>query len=119
MDAERRVGDNMGRFKMDTDRITGGARQATGKAESMIGKAFGDLSTTASGRATEAEGMIENAVGQAKDAARTAMTMTSDAVHDRPGSSLLIAGLIGLALGYTLAKGSQPPRQPRYWDRYR
>jgi uncharacterized protein YjbJ (UPF0337 family) len=103
---------------MDTDRITGGAKQVAGKAENVIGKAFGDQSTAASGRATEAEGIIENAVGQAKDVARSAINLTSETVHDRPGSSMLVAGLIGLVVGYTLAKGSQPARPRRYWDRY-
>lgn len=118
---------------MDTDRIVGSAKQAAGKAEDALGKAVGDRATAASGKAREAEGIIQNAFGQTKDAARDFADRTVDAgraaydgagrlvadqLHERPGSSLLFAGLIGLALGYILAKGSQPARPRRVWDRY-
>ena len=118
---------------MDTDRIVGSAKQAVGKAEDAIGKAVGDRRTEASGASREAEGVIQNAFGQTKDAARDiadktadvgraaydgANKLVADQVHDRPASTLLFAGLIGVALGYVLAKGSQPARPRRVWDRY-
>lgn len=104
---------------MDTDRIAGAAKQAAGKAENVIGDVFNDARTRAQGAGLEAEGLVQNVVGQAKDAVRNAGDVVSETVQDRPGGSLLMAGLIGIAIGYVLAKGSQPPRPPRYWDRYR
>jgi hypothetical protein len=79
------------------------------------------------GAATEAEGAVQNTFGQIKDAARDAVDTASSAagsaygagaeiVAERPGSALLLAGLIGFALGVVLTKGSQPPRRSR-WQR--
>jgi ElaB/YqjD/DUF883 family membrane-anchored ribosome-binding protein len=79
---------------------------------------------------TEAEGAIQNVAGQVKDAARSLadnVTTASSATYDQgselvtktPGSALLMAGLIGFALGMILTKGSQPPRNSlqQYYDR--
>ena len=112
---------------MDTDRIVGTAKSMAGKAEQAVGDAFNDKSTKAEGAAIEAEGMLENTVGQVKDAARSAADTASDFASDaydqgaelvaqRPGSALLVAGLIGFALGVVLTKGSQPAPRPR-WQR--
>jgi uncharacterized protein YjbJ (UPF0337 family) len=119
---------------MDEDRITGAAKGFAGKAEKAAGDFIGDKGTQAKGAATEAEGAIQNAYGQVKDAARGAADAAADAasqaygkgsevyhqgtqlVSERPGSALLTAGLIGFALGIIVAKGSQPPRRPR-WQR--
>lgn len=119
---------------MDTDRFSGAAKQTLGQFQRAAGKMTGDASTEAKGAAREAEGVVENAIGQAKDAARDFAGQAFDAgadlaergsaaitdrVQERPGSSLLLAGMIGFALGVILTKGSQPSR-PRYpWDRYR
>jgi ElaB/YqjD/DUF883 family membrane-anchored ribosome-binding protein len=80
---------------------------------------------------TEAEGAIQNVAGQVKDAARgmadnvatassAAYDEGSELVAKAPGSALLMAGLIGFALGVILTKGSQPPRNSlqKYYDRY-
>lgn len=82
-------------------------------------------------RKAEAESALENAAGQVKDAARdmadnvanassAAYDQGSDLVARAPGSALLMAGVIGFALGVILTKGSQPPRNSlqRYYDRY-
>lgn len=119
---------------MDADRLTGAAKQTLGQFQRAAGEMTGDSATKAKGAAREAEGVVENAVGQAKDAVRDFAGQAIDAgadfaargnaaivdrVQERPGSSLLLAGIIGFALGVILTKGSQPPR-PRYvWDRYR
>jgi uncharacterized protein YjbJ (UPF0337 family) len=112
--------------RMDTDRIVGSAKSMAGKVEKAAGDVFDDKQTQAEGAATEAEGTLQNTYGQVKDAARgaaqKASAMASDAydegadiVAERPGSALLVAGLIGFALGVVVARGSQPPR-PR-WQR--
>ena len=80
---------------------------------------------------TEAKGAVENAAGQVKDAARdmadnlanagsAAYDQGSELVAKSPGSALLMAGVIGFALGVILTRGSQPPRNSlqRYYDRY-
>lgn len=112
---------------MDTDRVTGAARSAAGKVEKTMGEAFGDKQAQAKGAVTDAEGKLENAYGQVKDAARgaaeRATELAGDAyeqgaelVTERPGSALLVAGLIGFALGVFVSRGSQPPSRPR-WQR--
>ena len=80
---------------------------------------------------TEAEGAIRNAAGQVKDAARSVadnVATASSAAYDEgselvakaPGSALLLAGIVGFALGVILTRGSQPPRNTlqKYYDRY-
>jgi uncharacterized protein YjbJ (UPF0337 family) len=103
---------------MDSDRITGAAKEAAGKVEGFAGRMVGDRATEAEGQAREAEGIVENFVGQARDTARQAVNATFDTVQEHSGSALLVAGLIGMALGYVLARGSQPPARRRYyiWD---
>jgi uncharacterized protein YjbJ (UPF0337 family) len=112
---------------MDTDRIEGAAKSVAGKVEKAAGDAFNDKNTQAEGAATEAEGMLQNTYGQVKDVARDAAekasSLASDAydqgselVAERPGSALLVAGLIGFALGVILTRGSKAPPRPR-WQR--
>lgn len=112
---------------MDTDRIEGAAKSVAGKVEKAAGDAFNDNKTQAEGAATEAEGMLQNTYGQVKDVARDAAekasSLASDAydqgselVAERPGSALLVAGLIGFALGVILTRSSQAPPRPR-WQR--
>lgn len=112
---------------MDTDRIVGSAKSMAGKAEKAVGDALNDGQTQAEGAARDAEGTLQNAYGQVKDAARDAAGKASglasdaydqgaDIVAERPGSALLVAGLIGFALGVVLTRGSQPPQRPR-WQR--
>ena len=115
----------------DSDRIIGAAKSTFGRAEQEVGKAVGDTSTRLSGAKDQAEGMIQNAAGQVKDAAEGVARNISDvssAAYDRgsemvaksPGSALVLAGIIGFALGIALTKGSQPRRNTlqRYYDRY-
>jgi uncharacterized protein YjbJ (UPF0337 family) len=112
---------------MDTDRIVGSAKSVAGKVEKAAGDAINDTKTQAEGAATQAEGALQNTYGQMKDAARDAADkasgLASDAydqgaglVAERPGSALLVAGLIGFALGVVLTRGSQAPQRPR-WQR--
>jgi uncharacterized protein YjbJ (UPF0337 family) len=125
---------------MDNDRLAGSANNVFGKVESAVGKAVGDSKTEAAGFSREAQGAVQNAFGQAKDAARdignsaskiagnaidagqsmvrTGSDSIADNIQNRPGSALLTAGIIGFALGIIIAKGSQPARPRRVWDRY-
>jgi len=112
---------------MDTDRMAGAAKSTFGKAEKAAGGALGDTRTQAEGAAKEAQGVVQNTIGQVKDAARDAADVASsaaesaygagaDMVAERPASALLIAGMVGFALGVVFARSSQPPRRPR-WQR--
>jgi uncharacterized protein YjbJ (UPF0337 family) len=118
---------------MDSDRIIGTTKNVAGKVEGAIGRAAGDRKTEASGAAREAEGLIQDAYGQVKDGVSNIASQAADAgkavyegagrvvsnnMSERPASALLVSGLIGLAIGYVLAKGSQPPRRRGYFDRY-
>ena len=80
---------------------------------------------------TEAEGALQNAADKVKDAARgmadnvatassAAYDEGSELVAKAPGSALLLAGIVGFALGVILTRGSQPPRNTlqKYYDRY-
>jgi uncharacterized protein YjbJ (UPF0337 family) len=123
---------------MDTDRITGSAKEYAGRAEGAIGEMAGDAKTQASGRAREAEGTVQNLYGQAKDAARdaadTAANYAKDAyeasgdtfrdgsqaiakkVQDNPLGALLVAGGIGFALALLMSRPARrPPPRWRYY----
>ncbi len=124
---------------MDTDRITGTAKDMAGKVESGVGEMTGDKQTRASGRAREASGVVQNLYGQAKDAARdagdAAMNFAKDTiggdrvdnlrdgtqalakrVQDNPIGALLVAGGIGFALALLMSRPSRPPQRWRYRD---
>jgi uncharacterized protein YjbJ (UPF0337 family) len=123
---------------MDTDRITGSAKEYAGRAESAIGEVAGDAQTQASGKAREAAGTMQNLYGQAKDAARgaadTAAGYAKDAydasgdtfrdgsqaiakkVQDNPIGALLLAGGIGFALALLMSRPARrPPPRWRYY----
>jgi uncharacterized protein YjbJ (UPF0337 family) len=123
---------------MDTDRITGSAKEYAGRAESAIGEVAGDAQTQASGKAREAAGTVQNLYGQAKDAARdaadTAAGYAKDAydasgdtfrdgsqaiakkVQDNPLRALLLAGGIGFALALLMSRPARrPPPRWRYY----
>ena len=120
---------------MDTDRLTGSAKDFAGKLEGAAGDVLNDPKTQAAGRAREAAGTVQNLYGQAKDAARDAtdaavnysrdayasggenLRDTSQAVakrvQDNPLGSLLIAGGIGFALSLLMTRPLRRP--PSRW----
>jgi uncharacterized protein YjbJ (UPF0337 family) len=120
-----------GVFTMDSDRISGSAKDFAGKLEGTAGNLAGNAKTQAEGRVREATGAAQNLYGQAKDAARevsdAAASYAKDAcensgdtlrdgsqalaskVKENPLGSLLIAGGIGFALALLMAR---PPRRP-------
>jgi uncharacterized protein YjbJ (UPF0337 family) len=123
---------------MDTDRITGSAKEYAGRVEGAVGEMAGDAKTQASGRAREAAGTVQNLYGQAKDAARdaadTAANYAKDAyeaggdtfrdgsqalakrVQDNPLGALLVAGGIGFALALLMSRPARrPPPRWRYY----
>jgi uncharacterized protein YjbJ (UPF0337 family) len=106
---------------VDTDRITGAAKELGGKVQGAVGDLTGSHRHSAEGRVREAQGTVENVYGQAKDAVRDAADAAYDFAEDAyergghslrrgtrevshqvaeyPLASLLIAGLVGFGLG--------------------
>ncbi|MEL6062701.1 MULTISPECIES: CsbD family protein [unclassified Methylobacterium] len=107
---------------VDTDRITGAARELGGKVQGAVGDLAGSDRDSLEGRLSEAQGAAENLYGQAKDAVRHAADTVSEQAEDAydqgrhyaweghqksvawPHASLVVAGLVGLGLGLLISK---------------
>ncbi|GJD59379.1 CsbD family protein [Methylobacterium dankookense] len=107
---------------VDTDRITGAAKELGGKVQGAVGDLTGSKSDSVEGRFREAQGTAENLYGQAKDAVRHAADEASDYAEDAyeqgrrylreghdqsaewPHTSLLVAGAIGFGLGLLVSR---------------
>lgn len=107
---------------VDTDRITGAAKDLGGRVQGAVGDLTGSKSDSVEGRFREAQGTAENLYGQAKDAVRHAADEAYDYAedaydqgrralregHDRsaewPHTSLVVAGLVGFGLGLLVSK---------------
>ena len=98
---------------MDSDRITGTAKETFGKAQGAVGDTFGDNETQAKGAYNQAAGSAENLYGQAKDTVRDtfgdsladvgqsaekALHSLEQEVKARPLIALLLAALVGYVL---------------------
>ncbi|MCJ2013656.1 CsbD family protein [Methylobacterium sp. J-076] len=112
---------------VDTDRITGAAKELGGKVQSAVGDLTGSHRDSAEGRLRDAAGQAENLYGQAKDTARHAADEAyhyaedayeqgshslrrgtrevSRQVAEYPLASLLIAGFVGFGLGLLVNAG--------------
>lgn len=109
---------------VDTDRITGAARELGGKAQAAVGDLAGDHRSQVEGRFREAQGRAEGLAGEARDglrdAADTAIDYAEDAyergrhaarygartvthyVEETPLLALLLAGAAGYGLALLL-----------------
>ncbi|WP_438278797.1 hypothetical protein [Nitrobacter sp.] len=76
---------------MDTDRISEAAESALEKTQDAAGRVKDAM--------TEATERLSSAGSQAYDRG-------SELVEQRPGSSLLVAGLVGFALGVLVTRGT-------------
>lgn len=108
---------------VDTDRITGAAREIGGKAQAALGDLAGDRRAQVEGRFREAQGQAESLAGQARDglrdaadtadtaidyaedayergrhAARYGTRTVTHAVEETPLLALLLAGAVGYGL---------------------
>lgn len=77
---------------VDTDRITGAAKEFGGKVQGAVGDLTGSHKDSAEGRAREAAGQAEGLYGQAKDTVRDAAGHVADTARD-------IGGKVREALG--------------------
>ncbi|MGU3665752.1 CsbD family protein [Methylobacterium sp. A49B] len=71
---------------VDTDRITGAARELGGKVQGAVGDLTGSKRDSLEGRAREAAGQAENLYGRAKDTVRDTGDRIRDAAGDVIGS---------------------------------
>ncbi len=81
---------------VDTDRITGAAKELGGKVQSTVGDLTGSKRDSVEGRAREAAGSAENLYGQAKDTVRDAAEQVADTARDIGGRIRdTVGGLVG------------------------
>ena len=81
---------------VDTDRITGAAKELGGKVQGAVGDLTGSQRDSAEGRAREAAGKAENLYGQAKDTVRDAAETVADTARDLGGRIReTVGGLVG------------------------
>ncbi|GJD46127.1 hypothetical protein AFCDBAGC_4007 [Methylobacterium cerastii] len=70
---------------VDTDRITGAAKEFGCKVQGAVGDLTGSKRGSVEGRAREAQGAAENLYGQAKDTVRDAADTVADTARDLGG----------------------------------
>ncbi|MGU3469369.1 CsbD family protein, partial [Methylobacterium sp. C33D] len=81
---------------VDTDRITGAAKEFGGKVQGAVGDLTGSRRDSVEGRARAAAGQAETVYGQAKDAARDAAEHVADTARDIGGKIRdTVGGLVG------------------------
>ncbi len=81
---------------VDTDRITGGAKELGGKLQGAVGDLTGSKRDSVEGRAREAAGQADNLYGQAKDTVRDAAETVADTARDISGRIRdKVSGLVG------------------------
>lgn len=81
---------------VDTDRITGAAKEIGGKVQGAVGDLTGSRRDSVEGRAREAAGQAENLYGQAKDTVRDAAEHVADTARDIGGRIReTVGGLVG------------------------
>ena len=81
---------------VDTDRITGAAKELGGKVQGTVGDLTGSRRDSAEGRAREAAGQTENLYGQAKDTVRDAAEHVADTARDIGGTIRdTVGGFVG------------------------
>jgi len=73
---------------MDTDRITGTAKDMAGRAQAAAGEFVGDTKTQAQGYYNQAAGQMQNAVGTA-----------NDFLKEQPLTAVLVALGVGFLIG--------------------
>jgi uncharacterized protein YjbJ (UPF0337 family) len=81
---------------VDTDRITGAARELGGKVQGAVGDLTGSQRDSVEGRAREAAGQAENLYGRAKDTVRDAAEQVAETARDVGGRIRdTVGGLVG------------------------
>ena len=89
---------------MDENQVGGAIQQAAGKVQGAAGDILGDTKTQVEGAAREVAGQAQRTYGQAKEVARSTAAQVGRGVEQQPAIALLIAGVIGYALGLLTAR---------------
>jgi len=84
---------------MDENQVGGAVQQTVGKVQGAAGDLLGDTKTQAEGAAREIAGKAQEAYGQAKEVAHSAAQQVGRGMDQQPVIALLVAGVIGYALG--------------------
>jgi uncharacterized protein YjbJ (UPF0337 family) len=99
---------------MDTDRLSGTARNLGGKAQEGLGRVTGDTETEARGKLDQAAGAAQDLYGQAKDTAvdaaqvvREQAAMADDYVRNIIEERPYTVAFAALALGFLLGRAGR------------
>jgi uncharacterized protein YjbJ (UPF0337 family) len=99
---------------MNSDNIEGAARGVVGKAQEAFGQATGSESHRAEGVARQVAGQAQEIYGDVRKGAEAAAQQVGHVVKEQPAVALLVAGVIGYALG-VLTVGSLGGQSRRHW----
>jgi len=91
---------------VDTNRITGAAKELGGKVQGAVGDLTGSNRDSVEGRAREAQGAAENLYGQAKDTARDAADHVAETARE-------IGGKVRDTVGNLIGSGDVEDRARR------
>jgi uncharacterized protein YjbJ (UPF0337 family) len=90
--------------RMNENEVSGAVQQGAGKVQSAAGDLLGDTKTQVEGAAREVAGKAQEAYGQAKEVAHSAAQQVGRGMEQQPVIALLVAGVIGYALGVLTAR---------------
>jgi uncharacterized protein YjbJ (UPF0337 family) len=99
---------------MNSDNIEGAARGVIGKAQETFGEVTGNSSQRAEGAARQVAGQAQEIYGDVRKGAEVAASQVGHVVKEQPVVALLVAGVIGYALG-VLTAGSVGGYGRRHW----
>lgn len=85
---------------MSENRVEGAFQNVAGKVQDAVGGLTGDTRTQAEGKARQVAGKAQGAYGEAADQARDVAASIGRGVEQQPLAALLIAGVVGYALGW-------------------
>jgi uncharacterized protein YjbJ (UPF0337 family) len=89
---------------VDTNRMTGTARNLAGKAEEAYGRFTGDDRHRVQGAVNQAAGAVEDAYGRASDMAQDTTRRFVDQMRERPITALVTAAAVGYVLAWMMRR---------------
>ncbi|MBL6081548.1 CsbD family protein [Belnapia sp. T18] len=99
---------------MNSDNLEGAARGVAGKAQEVFGEVTGSGSQRAEGVARQVAGQAQEVYGDVRKGAEAAASQVGHVVKQQPAIALLVAGVIGYALG-VLTASSLGGHSRRHW----
>ncbi len=89
---------------MNSDTVKGQEDDLAGQVQEGIGNLTGDGTMEARGAAKQVAGQAQKAYGQAKEQVRETGQQLANQVEQQPIISVMVAGVVGFALGLLVAK---------------